>query len=306
MKITITESQFNTINESITKRQDLCLTFGRYSEFCKKIEKNIHLKKDNLISQSTEFFNKVVTNEKFFKTMVLKPGNPDFDNRLDNLIYLKNLLTTYKSCSNIINKIEDDIKTLPEKGLKMVVDEYDKYSLLNRLNTHYSAKAYLLTEIILNELGYENREKTGDIDLNNMSDDNVREIIKFVIDNNHIDKISSYLSNLLKENKEFRDYFMGTLTYSRDKGNEVEKGVFKSLVDKYGKDNVIEFSEDFGFVDYFGIDGIVIDGDTAHPIQVSTSVKGNPKIFKFTSVDENCKPIGFYKIGNRIIQYHPI
>ena len=50
---------------------------------------------------------------------------------------------------DLLSKLEKDIEILPTKGLQMVVDEDNKYSLLNRLDTHYTAKAYLLTKIIL-------------------------------------------------------------------------------------------------------------------------------------------------------------
>jgi hypothetical protein len=162
----------------------------------------------------------------------------------------------------------------------------------------------LLTKIILDEIeGYENQEKIDKIDLNDISDEKIREIIKYVIDNNNVDEVSEYLFDLLNENKEFRDYFMGSLKYSRDMGNKVEQDIFNSLRQKYGKENVIEFSGDFGFVDYFGIDGILIEGEVAHPIQISTSIKSHPKIFKYAS--ERCKPLGFYKNNNIVTKYSP-
>jgi hypothetical protein len=310
MNILITETQFNSINESTTKNQNLCTTFGRYSDFCKKIEKNIKDsrtggREGNLVNLSSKFFNDVVRNPKFFKTITLTPGNPEFDNRMESLLKLQLILSNFNSCPEIQNKLKNDIEVLPKKGLQMVVDEDNKYSLLNRLDTHWSAKAYLLTKIILDELqGYENEENIEKIDLNNISDEKIREIIKYVIDNDNIDEVSEYLFDLLNENKEFREYFMGSLKYSRDVGNKVEQDVFNSLREKYGKRNVIEFSGDFGFVDYFGIDGIVIKDEVAHPIQISTSIKSNPKIFKYAS--ERCRPLGFYKNNNIITKYTPI
>jgi|688.fasta_scaffold434172_2 hypothetical protein len=304
MNILITESQLNIINESTLKRQDLCATFGGYSEFCRQIEKNIKGRKENLGNLSSNFFNDVVKNPKFFKTITLEPGNPEFDSRMDRLIMLQFVLANFRSCPEIQTKLQKDIEVLPKKGLKMVVDENNKYSLLNRLDTHYSAKAYLLTKIILDEIeGYENQEKIDKIDLNDISDEKIREIIKYVIDNNNVDEVSEYLFDLLNENKEFRDYFMGSLKYSRDMGNKVEQDIFNSLRQKYGKENVIEFSGDFGFVDYFGIDGILIEGEVAHPIQISTSIKSHPKIFKYAS--ERCKPLGFYKNDNIVTKYSP-
>jgi hypothetical protein len=183
----------------------------------------------------------------------------------------------------------------------MVVDETNQYSLLNRLNSHYTAKSYLLTNLILDSVDKSEGEK---IELNDISEDKIIELLKYVMNGNNIDIVSESLFDLLENNKDFREDFMGSLQYSRETGNKIEQEVFNILREKYGEKNVIEFSEDFGFIDYFGIDGILIDGGSANPIQISSSVKTNPKIFEFSS--ESCKPMGFYKTGNKTIKYTPI
>ena len=45
--------------------------------------------------------------------------------------------------------IEKDLESVKEKGLVMVVDNDDKYSLFNRLNTHYTNQAVILTKAFL-------------------------------------------------------------------------------------------------------------------------------------------------------------
>jgi hypothetical protein len=309
MKIVITESQFNVINESVIKRENLCNTFGYESPFCHKVEKIIKDgrtggREGNLVNLSSKFFNKVVTNPEYFNTVTLTPGNEEYDNRIADLLKFNEVLKKYKSCPEIISKIEKDIEVLPTKGLQMVVDENNKYSLLNRLDTHYTAKAYLLTKIILDELESFWSESEGEkVDLNKISDEKIREIITYVIDDENIDGVSDYLSDLLKNNKQFHDYFFNSLEYSRTKGNQIEHDVFNALRKKYGADKVIEFSGDFGFVDYFGVDGVLIINEIAHPIQISSTMKGSPKIFKYSSYF--CKPLGFYKEGNVVTQYQP-
>jgi len=309
MKIVITESQFNTISESANKRQNLCATFYSYSPFCTKVEKMIKDgrtggREGNLVNLSSKFFNKVVKNPNYFDTITLSPGNEEYDSRMDDLLKFRDVLKQYNSCPEIYSKLVEDINILPQKGLKMVVDGNNQYSLLNRLDTHYTAKAYLLTKIILDELESfwveEGGEKT---DLNNLPDDKIRELITYVIDDLNVDGVSEHLRDLLDNNKSFHDYFLGSLEYSRNKGNEVEHDVFNILRKKYGSDKVFEFSGDFGFVDYFGVDGVLVIGGEAHPIQISTSMKGNPKIFKYAS--NFCKPLGFYKEGNVVTQYQP-
>lgn len=310
MNILLTENQLIRLNESSSNYKNLCNTIKEYPTFCSKVEKVLKDgrtggREGNLVNLSSNFFSKVVRNPTFFKTITLSPGNPEFDKRMESLLKLQLILSEFESCPEVQNKVEKDIKVLPEKGLEMVVDEDNKYSLLNRLETHWSAKAYLLTKIILDELsGYENETKSEKIDLNNVSDEKIREIIKYVIDDDNIDTVSEYLSVLLNENQDFRNYFMGSIEYSRKKGNEVEQDVFNLLRKKYGEKNVIEFSEDFGFVDYFGIDGVIIQDGFAQPIQISSSMKHSPEIFTYSS--DSCKPLGFFKSGNKIIKYQPI
>jgi hypothetical protein len=309
MKIIVTESQFNTINENAIKRQNLCATFGYEAPFCNKVEKIIKDgrtggRDSNLVNLSSKFFNKVVTNPEYFNTVTLTPGNEEYDSRMEDLLKFKEVLKKYKSCPDILSKLEKNIEILPTKGLQMVVDENNKYSLLNRLDTHYTAKAYLLTKIILDELeSFWSENEDEKVDLNRISDEKIREIVTYVIDDENVDGVSDYLSDLLKNNEQFRDYFLNSLEYSRAKGNQIEDEIFNVLRRKYGSDKVIEFSGDFGFVDYFGVDGVLVIDSIAHPIQISSSMKGNPKIFKYSS--EFCQPLGFYKEGNVVTKYQP-
>tara|TARA_R110000868_G_scaffold407558_1_gene689125 strand:+ start:470 stop:1408 length:939 start_codon:yes stop_codon:yes gene_type:complete len=310
MKIVITESQFNAISESTNKRQNLCKTFNSYSSFCTKVEKMVKDgktggKENNLIKLSSNFFDKVVKNPNYFKTITLLPGNEEYETRMNTLLKFKDVLEQYKSCPDISSKVIEGIKNLPTKGLKMVVDDNYQYSLLNRLDTHYSAKAYLLTKIMLDELESFGDEEGGKkTDLHNLPDDKIRELITYVIDDSHVDEVSEHLKDLLDNDKTFSDYFFGTIEYSRTQGNQVEHEVFNRLREKYGNDKIIEFSEDYGFVDYFGVDGVLIIGVEAHPVQISSKIKYNPKIFKYAS--NFCKPLGYYKQGNVVTQYLPL
>jgi hypothetical protein len=301
MRIIITENQFKLLNESSYKFKNLCDNLGSTSSFCKKIESILKDSrrggKNNMLKVSKDFFNKVVSNGDYFKTIVLRPGIPEYDTRIEQLVKFKNLLESNGSCPRIVSDVSENINNLPDKELIMVVDSENQYSLLNRLDTHYSAKSYLLTNLMLRRLN--NKEN-----LNNISDEKLREELYNVMSDNSVGEIAEYLSKTLETNKEFHDYFFGSLSFSRDKGNQVENDVFEFLRGKYGAENVIEFSGDFGFVDYFGVDGVVIINGQAHPVQISTSAKSSPKIFQYTS--ESCKPLGFFKDKDKIIRYEQI
>lgn len=302
MKIILTESQFKkVISEAKFAPRDLCNSFSYLSPFCKKVENILKDGKtggrgNNMVNLSKEFFNKVIKNEGYFKTVTLTPPHPEFRERIEQLEHLNTILRRYNSCPEIIKAIEKDIKVLPEKKLKMVVDDQGQYSLLNRLDTHYSAKAYLMTTLISTHVDIPNKE------LNLLSNDDIREILKDVLTDTHVEKVSQILNHLILTDPKFKDYLFSALNYSRDSGNKVESQVITKLKEKFGANNVIEFAGDYDFVDYFGIDAILIHNGHAHPIQISSSAK-NPKIFNFYS--EGCQPIGFYLQGKRIMRYQP-
>jgi len=294
MKFILTESQFKSLMEG--KRPDIYDTFGLDSSFLKRVESI--LKEKDMINLSKYFFKRVVTNPKYFNTVNLEPGNEEYEKRMEELVKLKDILQNKKSCYKILEKVKEDIDLLPNKGLKMVVDNENKYSLLNRLDTHYTAKAYLLTKLLFDEIELKTMNKLEDL-----SDSKIKEFLKYIMNDSYVDDVSEYLHNLLEENKTFKHYFFDSIERSRETGYKIEHEVLDVLRGKYGPDNVIEFSNDFGFVDYFGIDGILIIDNVAHPIQISSKLKPNPKIFKYSS--EYCKPIGFYKEKGKIIKYEP-
>ena len=299
MKILISESQFNKVlQEGAFKPKDLCNSLGEYNKFCSKIQTLIQDwqkggRQNNLKKLSVEFFKKVLQSG-VFNTIDLQPGVPEYDERYNQLQRFRDILEEYNVCQDIIDEVDGDMEKLPSKGLKMVTDGENRYSLLNRLDSHYSAKAFLLTHRMIDHLNVEWR----DID-----DDRLRDELRTAMNVDNVNSIAEELKNLLDTNEEFANYFYNSLIYSREQGNKVESSVFTALRNKYGEDNVFEFSGDFGFVDYFGVDGIVVIDGFAHPVQISSSVK-TPEIFKFSS--SNCKPIGYYVNGKKIIRYEPI
>jgi hypothetical protein len=294
MKFILKENQINRLEE--VRVPTIRKSFGDDVDIVKRLEKIFNI--NDIIDKSKEFFRKVVTNTKYFKTIVLEPGNKEYEKRMVELVKLKNIFEKSGSCPEILKSIKDEIILLPKKGLRMAVDKTNGYSLLNRLDTHYTAKAFLFAQLILD------REIRGsEIGFNEFTNKELRDIVEYYIRDEYVDIISKYLHDLLKEEPGFRHYFFDTIEYSRRTGNEVEQRVLNMLRNKYGENNVIEFSGDFGFVDYFGIDAILMIGQEAHPIQISSKIKSNPKIFKYSS--KYCKPMGFYILNNKIINYQP-
>jgi hypothetical protein len=301
MKIVINEGQFESIiSESKSHISQLCTHFNDKSKFCESVESVLKGRKKSIFNKSQEFFNKVIKDSGYFDVVTLEPGNRLYDERLSELVKFKDVLEQYKACPDIVNAVKKDIEILPKKGLKMNIDENNDYSIINRLNSHYTAQAYLLTKMIIDSLENEGFDTTR---LINPSNEDVIKMIDHVLLEDYVVEVSENLSELLRNNEHFRKDLIGTLERSRELGNSVENEVFSKLRSTYGDENVFEFSGDFGFVDHFGVDGVVIINGVLHPIQISTSMK-TPKLFKYDS--ENCKTRGYFKSGNKIIMYEPI
>jgi len=190
-----------------------------------------------------------------------------------------------------VDEIDIELKTLPNKGLKMNVGDNNEYDILNRLNTHFSGQAFLLTRMILDsfdEVGLKEQN------LSILDDDKVIELISYVLQDENVEEVATNLKRLLDTNEHFRNDLLGTIKYSKENGAKVENTIFNILRQKYGDNNVYSFSNNYGFVDDYGADGVVVFGGMAHPVQISTLPKTpEPKIFKHTS--QSCKPIGYFK-----------
>lgn len=249
---------------------------------------------------SIPFFSRVITYEGIFDYVTLKPSNPYYEERLKKLIEFRDILQRHNSCPKMVDEVNEDIEKLPTKGLKMAVDEKGLYSIINRMDSHYTSQAYLLTKLAVAVITEDDPSKLKNFI--NPTNSQVANILSFILKKEHIEYTAEVLKELLETNEEFKNYLFSALTESKKKGDYVENQVFNFLRNKFGSDNVISFSEDFGFVDYFGVDGVVVDEKgEAHPLQVSTKVKNSPKVFKF--VGESCKPWGYVKSGKNMIFY---
>ena len=295
MKILINENQFlSIVSEGKSHTGELCSHFGVNSVFCQRISTFIKNNKGNSRRKSKDFFKDVLQNSGKFKTVDLNPGNEEYNKRESELEKFRNLLVANNSCSNIVDEIDEELRTLPNKGLKMNVGENNEYDILNRLDTHYSGQAFLLTRMILDSLDEVGLKEQN---LSSLDDNKIVELISFVLQDENVEEVATNLKRLLDTNEHFRNDLFGTISYSKEKGAKVENSIFDILRKKYGDDNVYSFSNDYGFVDNYGVDGVVVFGGMAHPVQISTLPKTpEPKIFYYTS--QSCKPIGYFKGKN--------
>ena len=256
-----------------------CNSLSEGKEFCQKLSNILKNGRGGagaktFKKKSYETFGKL-RDEGFGKNTeieLLEPGNKLFDERLGELKRFFEILTKYDACSKMRSEIKKDIINVKGKGLKMISSD-EEYSVLNRLDTHYSAQAYILT-LIAKDLDfylidtYDNSQIIEEVDL-------------FILSKPHRikDKLNSLIDN---ESKSIED----SLLYSSIKGGRVELGAIKAF-EKLGF-KVYNFANDFGFVDYFGVDMLVEKDGKIHPVQVSSQRKFNPEIVKYNDSDCEC------------------
>lgn len=288
------------------KRVDPCSKLGEGKEFCKRLNGILAFGRGGsgsgvLKKKAIEIFSELRQGDyiSMGQKVVLQPGNPLFDERLKKLKKLMYTLWEESSCPNIIKSIKNDIDVVGTKGLQMIVDDAEQYSLLNRLDTHSTTQAYILTKAALEE-ATKGKHLFYKIDTYD-NDQIIEDVLEFLNDSQSLTVLDDLITRLLQD-PENQKIMIDALEYSRTRGQEVESEGAEAL--RQAGYKVIDFSGDFGFVDYFGIDLVAIDEEGAHPVQISSQMKSNPKLFKFYGPD--CKCFAMYKSPSGFTKYEPL
>lgn len=288
------------------KRIDPCDNLSEGKTFCKNLQKILSSGtggkgSDKLRKTAIKVFQELRSGDyiSMGDKIVLEPGNRMFEDRIQDMKVMSKLLKDNKSCKAISSAIDEDIIKLATKGLTMRVDDQQTYSLFNRINTHSSNQAYIITKLA------QEINKSKDFKFYRMDTFDNQQIIEEVQDLLQSSDTYQLLDNLigrLMQNPETQKTIMDAFNFSRNKGYQIEDEGWNALKD-LGY-NVYPFSDDFGFIDYFGIDLLAVDSEGAHPVQVSSQMKSNPKIFQYLAPD--CKVFGLYKSGDKFIKYQPL
>jgi hypothetical protein len=215
------------------------------------------------------------------------------------MVLLTKILKKHNSCSAIVTAVEQDMKKLATKGLTMLVDDEQKYSLFNRINTHSTNQSYIITLLALEE----NKKKDFKFYKIDTFDNRqiIEEVTELLNDPSTMSRLDTLISNLIN-NPDTQQQILDAFNYSRNVGYAVEDAGYNAL--KSIGYEVYPFSDDFGFIDYFGIDMIAVDDKGAHPVQVSSKMKSNPKIFDWEAPD--CKVFALAKSGDKFLKYSPL
>jgi hypothetical protein len=160
---------------------------------------------------------------------------------------------------------EDIIKKMVKFTEKYVIwNEEQQYDLLNKLNTNYTAAAYMLT-IELPE-----HYKT------NVSFEDALEYFFNQKDDDGLTPFENFMSRIEKVNaEEIRNRVNQTIQYTTDSGNKIEEMFNKYISEQIGSENVLMYSGDYSFMDMIGIDLVIKNPEGKWiPVQVKKNVLG--------------------------------
>ena len=192
--------------------------------------------------------------------------DPFFSENIENLSKLKKYLSP--TCDKAEDSIDNLLTNLHEKFL-FVEKQGDKfvYSQLTKLNSNYSALAFLLAE-------YRRRKR-----LQGMTFDDV--FNEYFVESSGLGE--SPFFNLIMNNfsKKFEavnliNGVLQTIENTDKIGKESEEQAYNILVQHFGEENVVVFSGDYSWADFLGAD-MIVQEDTLGwgwvPVQIKTKLR---------------------------------
>jgi hypothetical protein len=298
--IRLTESQLvslikKSINENYGNKSGGvwgCYNFQRNSEsreWCQNAQERIS-KKKKYIKEQVNYVKSVLRrkgNEDLLKNIkYFNKGDQFFINRIKQFIEIEKFFSGCKTFSNSLESFKDDIKST---GVFIKKEDGD-YSLLNKLDTNYTALSFLLTTF---------REKNK----NNLVGLSFSEVFDSFFGRNYKQleegeesNFTKFLLNYFGKNEgdevEIMKKVFKTIEETTKRGAQSEQDAYNYLVEELGASNVKNYAGDWSFVDLFGIDFMVrglIEGDFI-PVQIKSNVEdlyGNNKVCENIAMAKN-------------------
>lgn len=199
--------------------------------------------------------------------------DPFFSNNISNLNELQKLLSP--NCAEKTKKTIENFKKDLAKKFLFVDKEEDKitYSLLNKLNTNYSALSYILTN-------FRDRAQMKNKSFDDIFDAYFKPVTKYRNDAEETSEseFTNLLINFFSKKPEFNeiiDNALKTIRGTDDIGKRTEMEAHDFLVKNFGQDNVKDFSGDYSWVDFLGVDMVVNSEKSGGwiPVQIKTSIE---------------------------------
>ena len=280
----------------VEKRVDPCDGLGEGKVFCKNLQNILSTGtggkgSEQLKKKSFSIFGQLRNGDylSMGDRVELKPGNRLYEDRMADMRKMLELLQKTNACKVIQTEIEKDMVKLSGKNMTMRLDDNQSYSLFNRINTHSSNQSFILSKLA-QQINKQTKYKFFKMDKFDNSQI-IEEVMDLLNDPTTLSKLDTLITELMQD-EQSQKTVMDAFNFTRNKGYEVEDAGWDTL-------------RSFGFVDYFGIDLLAIDDKgVAHPVQVSSQMKVNPKIFQYQAPD--CQVFALYKSGDRFVKYSPL
>lgn len=182
---------------------------------------------------------------------------------------------------NIEDNLDDFQREIAKKAIFIhKKNDQDEYSLLNKLNTNYTALSYLITR-------YRRQKNLISVPFQDIFDSffgrNSTQLEKSE-ESIFFNFLIKFLSKKESAAEIMKEVF-NTIQTTTDIGLKTELSAFDFLEQKLSKGNVINYTGDYSFVDMFGVDFMVkglVDSEPGFvPVQVKTNVDhmyGNGKV----------------------------
>ena len=265
------KSLMGVVNESVegVSKKPFCSSFTnpKDSDLCRSFEKEIHNYKNKIKSKLSNLYDGYISQNDEVRYVELKDVIHIYTQSQDTLNSLISLVPN--TCERLISKAKEEITKLDNRKILIYKrgDDYS-YSYFNRLNTNMSALPIFLTEFSK---------------YTNMSLSSIDDIVNEFLTGN---SSQEFLNNVLDGNMvESSQRLLDTITETRNLGIRVEND-FKNYLLKNSID-FVDFSDDFGAVDFLGIDLLVkFPGDDFYsPVQV----KNRPKDINSIMIGRYCQ-----------------
>jgi len=172
-------------------------------------------------------------------------------------------LTKFKSsCPKLRKYVIDRMVKFTEQYV--IWNEEKQYDLLNKLNTNYTAAAYMMTSELPEHY------KT------NVSFENALEYFFNHANEDGVTPFEQFMGRIEGENKkEIRDRINQTIAQKTKEGALIENEFYKYISKQIGSENVVMYSGDYSFMDMIGIDMLVRNPEGNWvPVQVKKYVGG--------------------------------
>jgi hypothetical protein len=252
--------------ETNTEQRDWCKCSMKRIEYKKSIIQDQINKVVDFMKEQTDLADRV----KFYSE-----SDPFFSENIKNLNELSNLLS---NCENTESTIMDFKKDIAKKFLFVDKKENEVvYSLLNKLNTNYSALSYILTNF-RERGGYKDKSFDDIFNLYFKPTYKYRGEDQEYYESKFFNLLVNYFSVTSKDHEQAKDIIdktLKTIKGTSNIGKSTESEAIFYLENMFGKNNIKNFIGDYSWVDFLGVDVLINNSESGGwvPVQIKSNIR---------------------------------